>query len=388
MTRPYIRYTLTLVAGILVILGLVGGANMLVDPYRIWTLVSVDGINAAKPQADKVDQMFKPLAVTARQPQVLFLGSSRVAYGMDPQHPAVKKLGEGYNLALLGGEMESIRRNLEHAFSVDPKITHVFIGLDFFAFSTELKPPDNFVPERLQTRSMILSDVIATTLTVDATLDSLETLLSNYQDPDLQRFLPDGSLTAIPMARRVAKEGMIDRFEKSLKLYLSPTRLGNYQRSEAAYAELQRIIEMTEAHDAQLTAYINPVHALLLEATHDTGNWPEYLAWRERLAALAPYWDFSGYSKITGEPVAFKMAHWWDISHHRKSVGHQVLDRMLTNADQPGETGGFGVYVTAETVADRAAQLDEERAAWRAAHPEDLTWLATETARINGAAPR
>lgn len=353
--------------------------NMLVDPYRVWNLLSIKSFNEAKPRADIVDQLFKPLAVAHIKPDILFLGSSRVAYGMNPSHPLVRARGRPYNMALLGGDLYSIRRNLEHAFYINPNIKTVFMGLDFFAFSSKVDTPPTFSESRLMTNSINLTDVVKTTLTLDVTRDSILTVWSNLHDPALQRFSADGSLTAIPMSQNVKKYGMIERFERSLRIYLGESRLGNYERSDEAYADYQRIADIVRTNGAEFIVYINPVHALLLEAIHRTGNWEEYLSWRRHMANISPYWDFSGYNGITGEALEFDMNFFWDISHHRRHLGDRMIDIMIGSGanNKPGG-GKFGVYVTHVTTENRAKEIDRQREEWLLNNAEAISWLLNQ----------
>ncbi|MEO1201569.1 MAG: hypothetical protein AAFX10_02600 [Pseudomonadota bacterium] len=212
-------------------------------------------------------------------------------------------------------------------------------------------------------------------LTLDAFRASLATVASNRRDPDYQPYHDNGQLTAIDMRNNVERQGMLRRFRMSLDLYLnSPTRFNGFTWSEAALEELYRIVEICRSRGIDLKVIVPPTHAAHAESIRARGLWNQYERWKRRLAAVTPYWDFSGYNRVTMEPLAEQMSNYWDISHYRSSVGDVMLSRIFSDGpDAPAD--GFGWRVTEENV-ERA--LDDAVAAredWRADNGELLALI-------------
>src|SRR6185312_13187338 len=62
--------------------------NYLIDPYAIFGLRTVNGINAIKPRPNAMMTDIKAIIGTRFQPEALILGNSRAEVGFDPRHPA------------------------------------------------------------------------------------------------------------------------------------------------------------------------------------------------------------------------------------------------------------------------------------------------------------
>ena len=61
----------------------------MVDPYGVWRAVEIPGFNAAKSERLNLSHVFKPADLRRTLPPYLILGSSRSAFGLNPEHPAV-----------------------------------------------------------------------------------------------------------------------------------------------------------------------------------------------------------------------------------------------------------------------------------------------------------
>lgn len=166
--QRYIGWTFgALLAGILVSVSL----NLVVDPYGIWRLFEVEGFNAAKSERRDQAHMFKAVDLIRDPPDVLILGSSRVAYGLDPGHPALATIGRAYNAALPGGNIGVIRLYLEHAVSnggSGPRA--VILGLDFFDFNdyAHRLVPATYDMGRLRRATVTARDTAVSLFTLDA----------------------------------------------------------------------------------------------------------------------------------------------------------------------------------------------------------------------------
>jgi hypothetical protein len=372
---PFRRFNARVLVLCALLILLVGGFNAIVDPYGVWRLIAIEGVNQKKPVRRDHDMLFKAVDMMRKKPTTVFLGSSRVAYALDPDHPALDGDGPAYNLAILGGHSYIVRRYFEHAVYNDPALKTAILGADFFAFGSNVKLPAAFDDSRLLRRHMAFEDVVDTLFSLDALFDGVATIRSNLARPNYEPFYPNGRLTAIDMRDQVERKGMIDRFEKSLNLYLNgPSRLRTFAFSEASFANLERMIALSRERGIRLVVYVPPVHAALLEAMRVRDRWRDYRTWLRRLAKLTPYWDFSGYNTITTEKIERRMSWYWDISHCRKAVGDMILDRIYGSGTD-GIPSDFGVYVTAETVARHIAGIEQARAEWIGENHDVVSWI-------------
>lgn len=376
--RTHTRYALQWLLVCLLLIAAAATFNLVVDPYGVWRVVDIAGVNSAKPAQLNHDYLFKAADVMRLKPRTVFLGSSRVAYGLDPKHPALAGRGPVYNLAILGANMHVLRRYFDHALYNNPQLNTVVLGADFFAFGKNVKAPPAFRDERIGRRHLWPKDVVTTLFSVDALADSVETVASNVLHPGEEPYFPDGMMTAENL-QAIADQGHLPaRFKNSADEYLNrANRFDGFSFNEDAFRDLAHIVHVCRRRGIRLVVFVPPVHATLLEAMRLRGVWGDFQTWKRRLAALTPYWDFSGYNSITTEPVARKMKWYWDMSHFRRGAGNLVLDRIFAyRKDRVPQD--FGVRITAANVEARLQDVDLERTAWMAHSQERLAWLKAQ----------
>ena len=114
---------------------LVLAVNLIVDPYRRFDLVSIEGFNAQRPESS-ISRLGKSGAICRLRPAQVILGTSRVEVGIDPQHPGFADLaGSVYNAALAGSGLHELDLTMRHAVHASPQLKRVLVGLDFLMFN-------------------------------------------------------------------------------------------------------------------------------------------------------------------------------------------------------------------------------------------------------------
>ena len=168
---------------------------------------------------------------------------------------------------------------------------------------------------------------------------------------------------------------MPERFRASTELYLNaPARYKNFELSEQAFSDFAAILQLSREHNVEVQLFIPPEHVVLQEALRVRGLWDTYWGWKERIATLAPYWDFSGYNTITAEPIEPGMSLYWDASHFRKPVGDLVLDR-IHGIENPALPPEFGRSISASNVAEWRTLTEQLREEWAATHVDVINWV-------------
>jgi hypothetical protein len=111
--------------------------NILVDPYGIFRVVSISGINADKVAVASNLRLSKAHAAHYFKPTAAIFGTSRAEKSIDPDHPVFKALGyHTYNMAMAGSGLYEIYRTLQHTYyASDRQLKLAVIGLDFLMFN-------------------------------------------------------------------------------------------------------------------------------------------------------------------------------------------------------------------------------------------------------------
>jgi hypothetical protein len=350
----------------LALLGAIAALNALIDATGLLGAPLIDGLNQVKAPGN--DRFFKPLAVELRQPRTIFVGTSRVAVGLDPHDlPG----GDAYNLGLLGSTVPEHIAFARYAIDYAP-VERVIFGLDYASFDDLNKYSSAY-------RLAILGRFAFWRALPDMLISQTELLQSRVTFTQSHhhakpRYAADGMLIAAnehedpdPTIRLLHKVGQYTRF---------------YRRTfnpEPALADFDAFLAGLPPRVA-IYVYITPAHAALYEALKAAGLEASYEAWLRRVTAICAehrvkLWDFNGYNRITTVPFATSDENFIDGAHTKPEIGRLILDTLLNGASIPD----FGVRLTPDMLPDYLIAQRAAGEAWRRDRPDDAR-RAAETA--------
>jgi hypothetical protein len=375
------RYCLELVIATILLVGLVGCINWIVDPFDVYRMVREEGFNEYKSQYGKYARLAKIVQIEKNPRRNLALGNSRTQMGVDMSHP----LWEGYsgwNLAVNGANIYLIRRFLEHAAAVSP-LEKVVIGIDFGMFNgqniRELNDESYFAVDKNGDRNRLhrFKQYVLTLGTYSALLASIETLrkqrpIDNVYALDGRRFTSQARMKVLEDGGHDKEFSALER--RSVELYWDPclkkivygydTALG-----QTTMDEFRKIIDLVVRRKIKMYLVISPCHARLFDAEYNMGLGAKVEQWKRDITSIVDQanmrnvdmpvelWDFSGYSAYSTEAVPPAADHkslmqWYvDPSHYSVELGHIMLSRIMGN-----ETSSpFGRRLTASSL-DRVLQ--------------------------------
>lgn len=366
--------------------------NISVDPYGIFHSQTFVGINAAKPQKFKHDMLVNAVEVIYREPKIIFLGSSRVQWGLMTRHKGLASNKKVYNLALQGVNMYEARRYFEHALLNQPNLEQVIIGLDELMFSEFVENRPDFNEMRLDKRHLTWNDAISTVFSMDALYASQETITLSLRKPtsisigdfDVKpNVFHNGSLdlnTSIPIP------GSVDNFENNLLNRVDVNRADHrysvYRFSQENLNHFKTIVETCKQKGIDLKVFISPEHAALFEIMNFVRFQTEIENWKRAIADITPVWDFSGYNSITTEVISGDMKYYLDSSHYSPHTGRLILNRLLSYQTET-VPDDFGVLMTPANIESHLSTVRGDREIWARNHP-DLVEL-TQKAKLSGA---
>lgn len=118
-----------------------------------------------------------------------------------------------------------------------------------------------------------------------------------------------------------------------------------------AVQALKEIKETCEQNNIELVVFINPIH----HTTYMDTNREEFNEFKRELAAITPYYDFSGLNEVTMNDMNY-----YETSHYRPLVGDMMIDRIFREP-QDMDTD-FGFYVTKKNVEVHIGRLTQQEA--------------------------
>jgi len=377
------KFCLAWLSAFLLLLSCAVSLNYLIDPYGMFDMQRITGINAIKPAAGSHVRLAKPYQVVQFDPRTIIAGNSRPEMGLNPRNTCwPENHMPVFNLSFPGASVYMQARMIQHAVSLE-KVGLVLWGLDLLDFldtherklsswEDSRKRPD--IEKRLTVHADGTSnkayswekakDYWLTLLSLDTVKDSIRTLLSqnNQHASSVRR---DGFNPARDYMDIIAWEGQNVLFKQKnteLEKIFSRPGLKLYHSNPGwshKFESVRRIIEFNGQHDVRTVLFINPYHADYLTAVKSSGHWADFVIWKEALTSLSDsfgveLWDFSGINSFSTEkvpPLGDKksiLKWFWEPAHYRKEYGDIMLSRMLNKDCQSllDDISSVGVQLT------------------------------------------
>jgi hypothetical protein len=386
------RFCIAWLLSLTVVLLLIGGFNVLIDPYDIFGVRRIAGFNEFKSAAQSHEWVSKPYQIERIKPRTVLIGSSTVDLGLNPDDPIwPQDLRPVYDFGLPGSDPLYQYRTLQDAVAIGP----VRVAVIVLSFVDTLYPPpptanghnESSDPERrlLVTDSgarntarswQEMKDAFLATLSIDVLVDSITTAISQQQSNPLD-LTDHGSMTEGAFGRVAATEGYAQLFRSKKEEYarkLNDVTLSPRSADDMRYwvGIVGQMIEFCEAHNVRPILVIAPYHADMMELIDSAGLWNAFEDWKAALTKVAnqssspvALWDFTQYDAYSTEQVPTQRARgvgmrwFWEPVHFKKALGSLVLRRILT--DEPPQ---FGVLLTPDNIQQHLADIRTARAAY------------------------
>ena len=362
--RRRLRLMLALLAASL---ACTGGFTWLMNPFGRWTVQVVGrqyrGFDPTSCTQFQRARTNVPYRVRDERPTLVLVGSSRVQCGIAVDRDA----GAGVlNAAMPGASVPEIAALLGVAAN-NPALRQVVWAADFFAFSgayVAFGDPD--LPARLRGETRWLD--LATTWRrdvwdFDAYRESWRVLGRWLRDRPHLPPVPPTPWPPDALRRGVgAGGGLAQAPDSGPDIRVAAKIYRRQQPSTTAGATMRAAIAGLRQRGVAVTVVILPLSACELQVLRTLGLWDAFLAWkRDLLAAVGPYWDFSGDPAVAGDESLFD-----DVMHLKTSTGHVVLRRLLgQSCEECGpvaqRVAAAGDWVDAQTVDEYLAAQRAER---------------------------
>lgn len=409
--RP-LRFLADFAVATLIIAAILGGFNVLMDPYLVFGTPRISAFNAVKPSVDTQEWLMKAYQSSRMHPRTVILGSSRTDVGLDPASATWSTEQQPvYNLSLAGAGAADNVRYLKHLVASNGGTTPnvLVVGLDFENFlyrPVSAKLPrsetssEHLVPEisdkerRLAVQSdgalnpyrtmQTLKDRALAAWSLDALLDSLRTVFVNVLSSGSTANIEDnGHLAETQFQQWVAHDGVAMLFEQknviTVRDLAEPHQIlrDTPNAPIKEMAPVQQLINFAKSNRSKLFLTIQPAHAMRLELLAHLGYWRDFEIWKQELTQVVAdaaangvdvsLWDFSGYDEYSVEPVPAagdhksRMQWFWDPVHYTVALGNLMLTRLFDSPD----TSGYGVRLHPETIMMHLAQVRERQQNYR-----------------------
>lgn len=391
----FTRYLKILLGVVVAAIIVVASTNILVDPFALFAVPEVAGLNQRKTETFKHIRLMKAYEIRRVKADAVILGNSRIEMALDPTHPAFRALSQTpYNAALSGGTLYEVLRYLQHADAQQP-IKAAVLGLDKAMF--ELKAQDDFdetilaVSRDGATNHYPFAQLIRTAMSLD-TFDASQRTVERQSVATAIEYRADGmrrpesadNAVGVEGGARAAFRNKMDKFGGK-----GGDRKKIDER-EHAYENFRQLLKYCRTRHIDMHIFIHPLHAWTEENFAALGEGESLVQWKRKLVEIIedevgadktsfPLWDFSGYNTVTTEAVPLdgdrvaRMKYYWEPLHYTKLTGDLILDRMFGTQDSSRTMpADFGVLLNSDNFDRVNAQNQKAREQFRKLFVADI----------------
>jgi hypothetical protein len=354
-------YLVVLAGSVALLLVLFLAFTFIIDPYGVSPVqMRLVGVNALKPKRLDIDRLIKPYEVWRHQPRTVFLGTSRIHQSIDPAVLDGTRFAPAYNASIPASTLSENAAHIASFFEMDRNLRAVFVELflyNFVAPTPAEGPPGALLPSAL---SLFVS--------AGSAFNSMQTLLFNVSGrPGSAHVAARGQWVAA--ANFTTSFGQDDFIKAIMKIH---DGLPPFALQTAAFAALDRIVDLCRRHDAELHLLITPNYPWDDYRLLSMGYWPLLEDWLRKISAYPNVVSFSQYNELLEEPPAPHMKYWNDPIHFNARMGHLMLNFFLGVAD-PEAPSNLMRRLSPETIEaairERRIGLNE----WMARNPSFTT---------------
>jgi hypothetical protein len=377
------KYLLTYIAALLLVLFVVGGANLLIDPHGRLRWVDIDNFNNIKFAFKNHGRIGKANSIIQCTYDAVILGSSRAETGLNPAHTA---FGDRrvFNAALKAVSMYELTRMATHVLQQqNPEL--VVIGLDFIAFNGQRRTADDFSVSPLADQQAIgplLRYALSLKTLQESWLTADWNMRGSIKPCEYKGYAGQRRPRALP---RIAFDMMYKRFVMNDALY------ANYIISDEYMSLLGNSLRELTRSGVQVYIFISPVHASHIEIISQLDLLIELEDWKRELVRVTEsvnselnesniitLWDFSGYNSITTEAVPpeadEKYMSWYrDSSHYSSRTGNLILNQILNPQNSMHQIPeDFGIPLNSATIENYLQQQRSKALQYRNEQPAEI----------------
>lgn len=392
----YLKRLLFAIAGLAALVALV---NAFIDPYGMFHIANIPGLNEIKSQASQRGAVYKRVAAERVRPNGLVLGNSRAEIGFDPEHPAWPgDARPAFNLALPGTGPDAAFSQLHQALVYSrPRV--VILGLDFLDF--RIGPQAGVQNSRSPSTWLdFVGEYGSALLSLNALGDSILTL-RDQGNPYATRLTDRGFNPMQDYVAIAKQEGYHALFRQrdleNARTYLRGPKTVFLPDGKPAseFDTVRKIIALAKQRGIKLHLLIYPYHVHSLILFERSGLWPAFEAWKTELVKMitvsdtAVLWDFSGPSSYSLEPVPpagnlRQAMHWyWEAGHFKKSLGDILLEQMFNHPADGSRPNKVGIRLTADNLAITLAAQRAALAVYEQMNNRDVEELDAIVSSIN-----
>lgn len=327
-SSKYLKY-LSSTSLVLIVVTIV--LNYFVNPFSIFDLERVSGVNEIKPNSSNRIGTFKKYQPIYFQPKTILVGNSRVEMGLDPEQSSLETFQPVYNLGVPG---PATRGQLSYAQNVVDKsnVKIIILALDFRDFLDEQDRKNANIPH-LEVNQF--KDKLSAVISLDSLEASIITLFSQKEDAGNR--LSNGFNPANEYREIIKAEGQSILFKHQLISLNSKLKGKNYDpnKIKREISILNGKITEWMSNGIEVKLFINPYHKDYYKTLDENKLLYSFNTWREEIKKTffkrLNFCDFTflGYQKSEIKITENELKYFWEPTHYKKELGDIMIPMIL-----------------------------------------------------------
>ena len=347
----------------------------IVDPYGVSPLgLRIERINGFKPGRVDIDRLIKPYEVWAKQPETIFMGTSRIQQSIDPLVLKDSDLWPAYNASVPANDLPRNFRQLRHYLALNPRLKRIYLEAYIYNFMGQ-SPLLAQKEALLEDQYAILRKTAPLFLSISALRDAIRTIRHNLSRRGQCREIMEGGGLRFPSGHDA---------RNSFATF--PAAIWNYYHSDDtpfdgnALVWLESIVLEAKNNDVEVVVLLTPNHAQW-DYYHDVANqWELYASLLRRITTIAEVKSFSQSNALVYEDVSMDTEYWRDPNHFTLKMG-RMIQLALLGKTVDGMPENFMRTITPEHVDEYIQERKEGVRQWAQDHPRICHAIRQEYAR-------
>jgi hypothetical protein len=327
------------------------------------------------------DRVIKAIEIAKinRPLDILFAGSSRVAFAFDPRSDLLAQI-RTYNAGLNGSHSYETGKVIRYAIDHVPKIHRIVWNVDFEEFFRPLDVEADFAQSGFAATPLVLG-YMRHLLSYEALRKSVSAAASALRGGFFPYIDVDGFYIH---ERSDATQGPLDypmmpRLRNFYPRYVFAGQKLYVELLDRRLADIDATLAYAKSRGIDVDIVLMPVHVTRLEVYRVGGLLPLLEGWKRALArSLAKGADLPGTGKIRAfdfsimssiSTAEFPTRFFLETLHPGPLVGDMIVARLLGRTS-PVDVPDFGISLQDAIMPERLGNDRSQLDAWERAHPE------------------
>lgn len=322
----------------------VGIGNYTINPFNMFDVQRIEGLNTYKPEAPKRIRTYKKYQPFYSEPNVLIVGNSRVEMGLSPKNYSLKQLGKVYNLGIPGmrflEQVKYVNNILE-----SQRIDHIIVGIDFsdYIFRYDEIPPIYRNETKLKQSKAL--DFFAALWSLDALNATAITL---FDQTELSSTRDDNGFNPardyIEIIKHEGQEVLLRQKAAELDVIFKDkfwvTEMADINIDFKQSQNILKPISEWKEKGIEVYVFINPYQKLYYDKLKEHHLYAPFLQWKSmitrKLKSNVKFCDFTAFGHQHSERKLSNgnYKYFWEPSHYKKEFGDMLIPKILKGCAQ------------------------------------------------------